>query len=101
MKRSSQIALLLMGAAGVGGAGFMMIRGGDCATPAPGSTVAGAPSPGCSTGRSSSSGGHGGGWGASSSSASAGKSGSPSSGGEGAAGRGGFGGTGSAHASGS
>jgi hypothetical protein len=105
MKRSTQIALLLMGATGVGAAGFAMMRGGDCATPAPGSAVSGAPSPGCSTGRSSGSGGHGGGsWRSSSFSGSGGDSGashSGSGGSGGSAGRGGFGGTGSAHASGS
>jgi hypothetical protein len=100
MKRSSQVALLLMGAAGIGAASYALMRGNDCA-PAPGSAVSGAQSgQDCSSRRSSGSGGHGGSWSSYRSGGGTGSS-SGSGGGESSAAHGGFGSTGAAHASGS
>jgi hypothetical protein len=100
MKRSSQVALMLMGVTAVGASGMMLMPRRDCRPPTAAEIAAGAKpddpcrSSGGSSSRGGSSGrswffGHGSGTGSSSSS----EHGSSSS-------RGGFGSTGSAHASG-
>jgi hypothetical protein len=105
MKRSPQVALLLMGAAAVGGTGYAMMPRSDCTQPgSPAAVSAGVkPNEACppsSRSSSSSSGSSGRSWWSSSHSGSSGSGTSGSGSGHSSTSRGGFGSTGgSAHAS--
>ena len=70
MKRSSQVALLLMGTVAVGGGAYAMMPSENCQPGQPGLAQPGSPQPNCSPRSSSSSGGGSGGYRSGSSSAS-------------------------------
>jgi hypothetical protein len=106
VKRSAQVALLLMGATSIGATSYALTPRNDCSgQPTPGSAVVGTPSADttCSSGRSSSGGGHGSSRWSSSSSNGSGTSGPTGGSTSTSAARGGFGSTGTsvaAHSSG-
>ena len=62
MKRSSQVALLLMGTVAVGGGAYAMMPSENCQPGQPGLAQPGSPQPNCSPRSSSSSGGSSGGY---------------------------------------